>query len=138
MGVPVEHSLKRNARALRLNMTDVEKKLWQEIRHRQVHGARFRRQVPLGNFIVDFACLQSRLIIEVDGGQHNGSSSDQKRDAWLEAQGFRVLRFWNNDVQGNLEGVLQVIANAFQQTPPSNLPPSRGKAHSACSGSLSA
>ena len=127
MGVTVDQSLKRNARALRQNLTDAEKKLWQAIRYRQLKGARFRRQVPLGNFIVDFACLESRLILEIDGGQHNESNSDIRRDEWLKLSGFHVLRFWNNDVLGNLPGVLETIARALRTAPPSRPSPVKGE-----------
>lgn len=134
MGVSVDQSQKRNSRQLRQNMTDAEKKLWQSLRCRQLHAAKFRRQVVLGAFIVDFACMEFRLIVEVDGGQHNGCAQDNCRDAWLMSQGFRVLRFWNNEVLNNLEGVLEKIDCTLQATPPSNLPPSRGKAISPGTG----
>ena len=99
----------RHARALRQNMTDAERRLWRELRCGSL-GARFRRQVPIGPYIVDFACFQRRLVIEIDGGQHHGDARDEARDAWLEEQGYRVLRFWNHEVLKNAEGVLQVIA----------------------------
>jgi very-short-patch-repair endonuclease len=98
-----------HARELRRNLTDAESLLWRELR-RRVLGAKFRRQVPIGTYIVDFACLQRKLIIEVDGGQHLESAVDAERDRWLRAQGFRVLRFWNNQVFLNLQGVLETIA----------------------------
>lgn len=98
----------QRARELRSNMTEAERRLWQVLRERQVDGCKFRRQQPIGTYIADFACLQSRLIVEVDGG-HHGSDADGERDAWLRSQGFRVLRFWNNDVMENLEGVYQSI-----------------------------
>ena len=86
------------ARRLRRNPTDAEKRLWSKLRHKQLSGHRFRRQVPIGPYIVDFACLGARLIVEVDGGQHaNQIERDNARTAWLGGQGFRVLRFWNND-----------------------------------------
>jgi very-short-patch-repair endonuclease len=97
-------------------MTDAERKLWSRLRRKQMNGHRFRRQVPIGPFIVDFACLASRLIIEVDGGQHGVDvERDARRTAWLEAQNFRVLRFWNNDVLGNIEGVLLMIERALTE-----------------------
>jgi very-short-patch-repair endonuclease len=131
MGVSVDQLLKQYARRLRCNMTDAERKLWQSLRQRQLLSCRFRRQVVIGGYIVDFACLEVRLVVEVDGGQHNESAADLGRDADLALNGFRVLRFWNNDVLLNIEGVLQAIAEAVQSPPPSNLPPSRGKAKSA-------
>ena len=127
MGVLVDQSLTRKARALRQNMTNAEKKLWQAVRHRQVRCARFRRQVPLGHFIIDFACLESRLVVEVDGGQHNENHADARRDAWLKLSGFRVLRFWNNDVLESLSGVLETIAAALQPAPPSRPSPVKGE-----------
>jgi len=98
-----------HARELRRNLTDAESLLWRELRMRTL-GVKFRRQVPIGSYIVDFACLQRRLIIELDGGQHLESAADAERDRWLRTQGFRVLRFWNNDVFRNLQGVLETIA----------------------------
>jgi very-short-patch-repair endonuclease len=85
------------AKDLRRNATDAERSVWSLLRRKQVDGLKFRRQVVLGPFIVDFACLQRRLVIEVDGGQHAGSDYDARRDAWLELNGFRVLRIWNCD-----------------------------------------
>jgi very-short-patch-repair endonuclease len=75
---------------------------------------KFRRQQPIGPFFVDFVCLERRLIVEVDGGQHAGSSSDAERTRWLQAQGYRVLRFWNNDVLANPDGVAQVILDSLK------------------------
>ncbi|HEY1386471.1 MAG TPA: endonuclease domain-containing protein [Dongiaceae bacterium] len=104
----------QNARRLRNNMTDAERPLWRFLRQRQVNGLRFRRQVPIDHYIVDFACLEARLIIEVDGGQHADSETDKKRDAYLHSQGFRVLRLWNNDVSSNREGVYRVIVETLE------------------------
>ncbi len=117
------------ARELRRNATDAERKLWQTIRRRQVEGFRFRRQVPLGPYIVDFACLSARLIVELDGGQHTEDENivkDERRTAWLNGQGFRVIRFWNPDVLKNVEGVWETIAAALAETgtPPSSPVPS--------------
>jgi very-short-patch-repair endonuclease len=100
------------ARRLRTAMTDAERRLWLVLRRRQLGGLHFRRQCPLGLFVVDFACLARRLVVEVDGGQHCDSQVDARRDAWLRRQGFRVLRFWNHEVMGNLDGVYEVIAAA--------------------------
>ena len=91
-------------------MTDAERKLWRVLRDRQIAGAKFRRQVPIGSYIADFLCYEARLVIEVDGGQHAESASDKVRDGWLQANGFRVLRFWNNEVLSSLEGVLASIS----------------------------
>jgi len=87
------------ARALRRNPTEAERRLWSRLRHGQLDGFRFRRQVPLGPYIADFACLSARLIVEVDGGQHaSRSEQDGRRTTWLESSGFRVVRFWNHEV----------------------------------------
>ena len=87
------------ARELRRNLTDAERALWQVLRNRQVSGYRFRRQAPIGPYVVDFVCFEIRLVIEVDGGQHiERADYDEGRTAWLEGAGFRVIRFWNNEV----------------------------------------
>jgi very-short-patch-repair endonuclease len=91
---------------LRARMTDAECKLWFALRDRRFAAFKFRRQVPVGPFIADFVCYNARVIVEVDGGQHSASQSDQRRDRWLVANDFQVLRFWNNDVLRNLDGVL--------------------------------
>lgn len=104
----------QNARTLRKTMTDAERALWRLLREKQLDGHRFRRQVPIDQYIADFACLEVRLIVEVDGGQHSESETDQRRTSYLQAQGFRVLRFWNNDVLGNREGVLRTISEALK------------------------
>ncbi len=106
--------LQIRARALRSRMTDAERKLWYALRDRRFAGFKFRRQVPIGNFIADFVCYEHRLVIEVDGGQHAESLQDQRRDRWFVAQGFRVMRFWNNDVLSNLEGVMTALAEAMK------------------------
>jgi len=101
-------------RKLRNNPTDAERALWRQLRLRHFGGHKFRRQQPLGPYIVDFVCLEKRLIIEVDGGQHNEQIGyDAKRSAWLEAQGFRVLRFWNHEVLQQIEAVKETIARAL-------------------------
>jgi very-short-patch-repair endonuclease len=105
---PNEKSI-RLARRLRVNQTDAEAVLWNHIRNRQIDGHKFARQVPIGGYICDFVCRKKQIVIEVDGGQHAESAADAVRDARLVAEGYRVLRFWNNDVLGNLEGVLLTI-----------------------------
>ena len=111
------------ARQLRKNPTNVERLLWQQLRFWQIDGYKFRRQQPLGNFIVDFVCLGKRLIVELDGGQHAQQENyDAERDAWLRNQDFTVLRFWNNDVLTNMDGVVETIAKTLQRTPTSILP----------------
>ena len=87
------------ARILRKNSTDAERKLWQHLRRYQINGYKFRRQHPIGPYVVDFVCFEKRLIIEVDGGQHAQQvEDDNARTEWLQSQGFQVLRFWNNQV----------------------------------------
>ena len=110
------------ARALRNNATDAERVLWQAISARKVSGIRFNRQVPVGPFICDFVARSIGLVIEVDGGQHE-DAVDAERTRYIEAQGFRVIRFWNNDVLGNLDGVIEDIMRVVADMPAPN--PSR-------------
>ena len=102
------------ARKLRKNPTEAELKLWKHLRLRQLGGYKFRRQHSLGPYIVDFACLEKKLIVEVDGGQHTEKVDyETERIAWLESQGFRVLRFWNNEVLKEIEVVKEAIAEVL-------------------------
>ena len=101
------------ARELRTHATDVERLLWRRISRNQL-GTKFRRQFPLGPYILDFVSLESRINIELDGSQHFANSADVERDKFVQSQGFSVLRFWNNDVTENLEGVLTVITHCFR------------------------
>ncbi len=118
---------RRNARALRSDMSDAEHRLWYRLRAHRFDDRSFRRQFPIGRYVVDFVCLNARLIIELDGGQHSEARSDAVRDAWLRSQGFTVLRFWNDDVLKNTEGVLQSIAEALRTiAPPSLTLPRKG------------
>jgi len=111
----------RRARQLRNAATDAERHLWRFLRRRQVGGYRFRRQVPIGNYVADFACLEAKLAIEVDGGQHvEQRTYDDARDTDIEAQGLRVLRFWNNQVLRETDAVLEAILRALRE----RLPPS--------------
>jgi very-short-patch-repair endonuclease len=103
-------------------MTDAEHALWRILRNRQFVQTKFRRQVPIGPYIADFVCYQARLIIEADGGQHSESRHDAVRDAWFAAQGFRVLRFWNNDILQNPEGVATAITMALSEREPLTRP----------------
>lgn len=96
------------ARRLRNDPTEAEQYLWQVLRLKSF-GVKFRRQAVMGEYIVDFVCFERKLVVEVDGGQHADNSQDNKRDQWLKEQGFDVLRFWNNEVLGNLDGVFQKI-----------------------------
>jgi very-short-patch-repair endonuclease len=111
------------ARTLRKNTTRAEMYLWQRIRRKQL-SAKFRRQQQIGDYIVDFVCFERKLIIEVDGGQHVERRADKIRDEWFENQGFKVIRFWNNDVFQNADGVLKVIAENISPSPLS--PPVKG------------
>lgn len=105
--------LKHNARQLRSNMTDAERHLWYHLRGHRFYGLKFKRQKPMGRYIVDFICLERRLVIELDGGQHQEQAErDAERDRWLAEEGFRVLRFWNHEVLGETESVLEVIRRA--------------------------
>ena len=112
----------KRARELRSNLTDAERCLWQSLKRRQIVGVKFRRQQPIGPFVVDFVCFDPRVVVEVDGGQHAEQlHGDEQRTRWLEAQGYRVLRFWNNDVLGNADGVVERIVEAVRlriDTPP--------------------
>jgi very-short-patch-repair endonuclease len=110
-GVPVSQELKNRARKLRSNQTDVEANLWRRLRDRKVFGAKLRRQHPIGPYIVDFFCPTLGLIIDLYGGQHaDQSGADQARTCFLESRGYRVLRFWNNQVILQLDEVLEQIA----------------------------
>ena len=112
------------ARRLRSNMTDVERKLWGAMRGKQLEGCRFRRQHAIGAYIVDFACVERTLVIELDGGQHHDQKTyDDTRSKYLNEQGWQVVRFWNNEVLENLDGVLEVILEKLESTPPVLLPP---------------
>jgi very-short-patch-repair endonuclease len=103
-------------RALRKNPTDAEWHLWYQLRRRQLSGFKFRRQRPVGLYICDFVCLEASIVIELDGGQHvEQSAYDNRRDAFLRSQGFRVLRFWNQDVLARTDSVLETIYEALQR-----------------------
>jgi very-short-patch-repair endonuclease len=104
-----------HARKLRQQMTEAEGRLWYLLRAHRLGGIEFNRQALIGPYIVDFVCFNRKLIIEVDGGQHADSPSDRRRDEWLRGEGFRVLRFWNNDVLKNTDGVLEVISLALAE-----------------------
>jgi very-short-patch-repair endonuclease len=104
------------ARTLRRNATDAEQMMWRLLRDRRLGGIKFRRQVPIGPYIADFASIEHRLVVELDGGQHADSLSDARRDAFLAADGWRVLRFWNNEALSNRNGVLEAIQRALTPT----------------------
>ena len=133
----VDNSHRSRAKTLRNQMTDAERLLWSALRANRLAGLSFRRQTPIGKFIVDFVCHEHRLIIEVDGGQHAASKRDMERDHWLASKDYRVLRFWNSDVLRNRDGVLQAIIDAAQTaTPLPNPPPQGGRGHSRAGGGL--
>ncbi len=110
------------ARDLRRNMTDAERRLWGALRAQRFEGWKFRRQEPLGDYIADFICHDARLVIEIDGGQHAESHRDVRRDAWFAEQGYCVLRFWNNEVLGQQEAVLERIYDTLATLSPTLSP----------------
>ena len=111
--------LQSRARRLRNQSTDAERHLWQHLRGKQIAGYRFRRQVPVAGFIADFACLEAKVIVELDGGQHaQNVGYDAQRDRLIEAQGFRILRFWDNQVFLETQAVLQEIMRALEASSP--------------------
>ncbi len=114
---------KSNARALRKSETDAERKIWQLLRSRSLNDAKFRRQHPVGPYVVDFICINEKLIIELDGSQHQQKQAyDAKRTAFLEQAGYRVMRFWDNDVLLQTESVMQAIYDALGSPHPGPLP----------------
>ncbi len=118
-------SLHSCAKELRNNSTDAERLLWRYLKNSQLEGVKFRRQQPIEAYIVDFVSFDKRIVIELDGGQHaENEAYDKQRDNRLHANGFVVLRFWNNDVMGNIEGVIEAIRQQISPTP--QPPPARG------------
>ncbi len=121
---------KTKAQLLRQNQTDAEKLLWKHLRNRNLLDQKFRRQHPIGKYIVDFCCMEKRLIIEADGGQHNEADKiryDDARTKYLESHGFIVLRFWNNQILGETEQVLNEIGSVLERPHPGPLPRGEGK-----------
>jgi very-short-patch-repair endonuclease len=109
-------STRLRARRLRRSTTDAEKKLWRQLRLLELDGSHFRRQIPIGPYIADFGCMAARLLLEVDGSQHAEDRKkvhDDVRTRWLEKEGYRVLRFWNNDITRNMDGVMEAIYAAL-------------------------
>jgi very-short-patch-repair endonuclease len=107
------------AKTNRKKLTDTERFLWKYLRSKQLEGFKFKRQQPIKRFIVDFICFEKKVIIELDGGQHAlQKDKDLQRDKWFEEQGFTVLRFWDNDVLTNIEGVLEVIRKSLLSPSP--------------------
>ena len=105
------------AKQLRHHLTESENSLWRRLRAHRLGGEKFRRQQPIGSYVVDFVHFGVRLIVEADGGQHNGAPRDESRDAWLHAQGFKVMRFWNNEIMSNLDGVLATVMAEVTELP---------------------
>ena len=105
-----EPILRKHARSMRQQPTPAENQVWQALRTKKIVGRKWRRQVPIGPYIVDFFCPELRLVVEVDGATHADGALDEMRDRWLRLQGYDVLHFWNNEVLGNLSGVLERIA----------------------------
>jgi very-short-patch-repair endonuclease len=117
-----------NAKALRTHQTDAEQRLWYHLRAHRFMDLKFKRQKPLGRYIADFVCLELRLIIEIDGGQHAEQMEyDQRRDTWLRSQGYTVLRFWNNEVMQQLESVLEQIRLTVTLSPDPSPTSGRGE-----------
>jgi very-short-patch-repair endonuclease len=104
----------KNARTLRRHSTDAERRMWSALRDRRLLRYKFRRQHPIGNYIVDFACSEYQVVIEIDGSQHAESADDVLRTEWLESRGWKVIRFWNNDVLANTSGVVETILRALE------------------------
>ena len=119
--------LRGQSKQMRSGQTDAEHRLWQLLRAHRFAGYKFRRQVPVDFYVADFLCFAKRLIIELDGGQHAGSARDERRDAYLRGQGFRILRIWNNELFINEEGVMETILSALQTPPLPNPSPARGE-----------
>ena len=116
------------AKVLRKNFTDTERLLWKYLRSKQIGGYKFRRQEPVGSYVVDFVCQEKRIVIEVDGGQHSTERKrDNERDKWLKGQGYKVLRFWNNEVSANIEGSIKSNTRLFESPSPYPSPQGRGK-----------
>jgi very-short-patch-repair endonuclease len=112
-------ALTEPARSLRQRSTDAERKLWSRLRDRRLMGFKFKRQVPRGRYVVDFLCVEAGVAVEVDGSQHADSQADRMRTAQLEGEGLKVLRFWNNDILNNMDGVLIVISEVLTARSPS-------------------
>ncbi len=116
-----------NAKALRVGQTDAELRLWYYLRAHRLGGFKFKRQVRLGQFIVDFACLEAKLVIELDGGQHLESEDDIRRDHSLKERGYRVLRFWNHLAMNDTKAVLEIILSTLKEAPLPNPSPASGR-----------
>jgi len=129
----VESKIRDRARQLRTEPTKAEARLWYLLRRKQLNGWHFRRQHPIPPYFADFACLEAKLVIEADGGQHDPDGSDRRRDAHIEAQGWRILRFWNHEILQESDGVIERVLLALAPSLPS--PASRGRDHIEPTGS---
>ena len=124
---PVDGARAR-ARTLRQSMTEAERRVWQILRSHQMQGYKFRRQVPIGDYIADFVCHEARLIVEIDGGQHDRlSPREAERSGFLQNEGYRILRFWNDEIRENLDGVHHTIVDALATSPPPKPSPIKGE-----------
>jgi very-short-patch-repair endonuclease len=127
VGVTMANNFTNFARTLRRRSTNAEKLLWHNLQGKQLECYKFRRQQPIGPYIVDFVNFEKRIVIELDGGQHAiEKENDIKRDTWLNSEGFEVLRFWNNEIFENLEGVLDVIRKKLLSPSPNPSHQGRG------------
>jgi len=124
----MEDNLVGIAKQLRKRSTDAERKLWRHLRDRQLENFKFRRQETMGDYVLDFVCYEKGIVIEIDGGQHAipmQKEKDEERDKWLKRQGFMVMRYWNNEVLTNIEGLLEDIRKHCLSYPHLNPLPSR-------------
>lgn len=121
-------NLTETAKELRRSMADAERILWQRLKAKQLNGLKFRRQEQIGHFIVDFICFEKGVVVEADGGQHAlEKEKDEERTQWLNSQGFTVLRFWNNDILTNTDGVMEAIRSACMEAPSPRPSPTEGR-----------
>jgi len=131
-GFPIDRFRRASARRLRASATATEILLWKHLRTLQTEGTHFRRQVPIGPYVADFACMAARLVIELDGSLHNTDEHrvrDERRTRWLESEGFRVIRFWNNDLTHSMDGVLETVYAALYGSRDAEPGPLRHKRH---------
>ena len=127
---PIDRFRRATARRLRAKSTETEILLWKRLRSIETEGTHFRRQVPIGPYVTDFACMAARLVIELDGSQHNTEAHrerDRRRSQWLESEGYRVVRFWNNDLTSNMDGVLETVYAALYGSRDADMQPLKHK-----------
>ncbi|GGF41041.1 hypothetical protein GCM10011321_34730 [Youhaiella tibetensis] len=109
------------ARQLRIRASDAENRLWYHLRNRALGGFKFARQLPIGPYVADFVCRERNLVVELDGGQHDWSTTDARRTEWLNGQGYSVVRFWNNEVLANTDGILEMLLAVLEGNPSPDL-----------------